>query len=189
MHWWQGSDSMEKLGDKLRSLRKHRGYSLQQAAEHIGCSPSYLSMVENQKLDPSISKLKKIAEGLGTTIVELFQEGNNDDVVMRAHKRPLASFPRSKLRIEILVPRTPGRQLDARLAIVSPGGGSVGDYHHQGEEFGLILEGSLELTVEGASYTLQQGDSFYFASSKDHRFINPGDSECKILWVNHPPSW
>lgn len=180
---------MEHLGEKLRRLRKQRGYSLQQAAERIGCSPSYLSMVENQKLDPSISKLKKIAEGLGSTIVELFQEGNSDEVVMRAHKRPLASFPRSKLRIEILVPRTPGRQLDARLAVVSPGGGSQGDYSHKGEEFGLVLEGSLELTVKGSTYTLQQGDSFYFASSSDHRFTNPGDSDSVILWVNHPPSW
>lgn len=180
---------MDQLGSKLRKLRKDQGFSLQTAAKRIGCSPSYLSMVENHKLDPSISKLKKIAEGLGTTIVDLFQENGGDDVVMRAHKRPRASFPRSKMFIEILVPRSPGRQLDARLAVVSPGGGSKGDYSHQGEEFGLILEGSLELTVGGADYTLQEGDSFYFESTKEHRFANLGKGECRILWVNYPPSW
>lgn len=180
---------MESLGDKLRNLRKAQGLSLKKVAARIGCSPSYLSMVENSKLDPSISRLKKIAEGLGSTIVELFQEPDGGDVVMRSRRRPRASFGRSKLRIEILVPPVPHKTLDARLAIVGPGGGSEGDYQHPGEEFGLVLEGSLDLTVEGVTHKLAQGDSFYFHSPREHRFTNPGDEDCVVLWVNHPPSW
>ncbi len=180
---------MDSLGEKLRDLRKSQGLSLKQVAGRVGCSPSYLSMVENSKLDPSISRLKKIAEGLGSTIVDLFQESGGEDVVMRAHKRPRASFGRSKLRIEILVPQLPDKAMDARLATVGPGGGSEGDYRHNGEEFGLILEGSLELTVEGATHKLNKGDSFYFHSNREHRFMNPGDRDCVIVWVNHPPSW
>ena len=145
--------------------------------------------MENENLDPSVSQITKIAQGLGITIVELFQEDSDGDVVMRAHKRPRASFPRSKLAIEILVPSTPEQQLDARLALVSPGGGSEGDYHHEGVEFGLLLKGTLELTVEGATYVLNKGDSFYFQSTKLHRFSNPGKEECHIIWVNYPPSW
>ena len=180
---------MGSLGAKLRALRKGQKLSLKKASERIGCAPSYLSMVENDKVDPSISRLKKIAEGLGTTIVRLFDDNVGEEVVMRKAKRPRASFQRSKLRIEVLVPRGPDRAMDARLAIVGPGGGSVGDYKHEGEEFGLILEGSLELNVNEASYTLGQGDSFYFHSQQDHSFTNPGDKDCRILWVNHPPSW
>ena len=181
---------MSDLGEKLRALRKAQGLSLAQAAARIGCSPSYLSMVENHKLDPSVSRLKKIAEGLGSTIVELFQEAPLDEVIMRRSKRPLAAFPRSKLRIEILVPQSnPKKEMDARLAVVAPGGGSVGDYSHQGEEFGLILKGTLELRVEGKSYLLHQGDSFYFRSSQDHQWRNPGQEDCEIVWVNHPPSF
>lgn len=180
---------MDTLGNKLRKLRKSQGLSLKEVAGHIGCSPSYLSMVENSKLDPSISRLKKIAEGLGSTIVDLFQEPGGDNVVMRANKRPRASFGRSKLRIEILVHQLPNKAMDARLAIVGPGGGSEGDYQHSGEEFGLILEGSLELTVEDITHKLNQGDSFYFHSTQEHRFTNPGDEDCVIVWVNHPPSW
>jgi len=180
---------MESLGAKLRALRKGQKLSLKQAAERIGCAPSYLSMVENDKVDPSISRLKKIAEGLGSTIVKLFDENGGEEVVMRKAKRPRASFPRSKLRIELLVPRGPDRSMDARLAIVGPGGGSQGDYQHEGEEFGLILEGSIELSIDGATYILGQGDSFYFHSHQDHSFTNPGDKDCRILWVNYPPSW
>ncbi|MBU1274162.1 MAG: XRE family transcriptional regulator [Proteobacteria bacterium] len=180
---------MESLGAKLRQLRKGQKLSLKQVAERVGCAPSYLSMVENDKVDPSISRLKKIAEGLGSTIIKLFDDNGAEEVVMRQAKRPRASFHRSKLFIEVLVPPGPERAMDARLAIVGPGGGSQGDYQHEGEEFGLILEGTLELSINGADYTLGQGDSFYFKSDTKHSFTNPGDRDCRILWVNHPPSW
>ena len=76
-----------------------------------------------------------------------------------------------------------------RLATMEPGGGSEGDYSHAGEEFGFIIKGTLELTVEGVAYILREGDTFYFESRQPHRFRNIGDEEVQILWVNHPPSW
>jgi uncharacterized cupin superfamily protein len=79
--------------------------------------------------------------------------------------------------------------MDARLAIVAPGGGSEGDYAHPGEEFGLIIKGTLELTVDNTTYQLREGDCFYFHSNRNHRFRNSGDQETQVVWVNHPPSW
>ncbi|MGB9617496.1 MAG: cupin domain-containing protein, partial [Desulfomonilaceae bacterium] len=64
-----------------------------------------------------------------------------------------------------------------------------GDYSHPGEEFGLVLKGSLELTVDGVKYLLREGDCFYFHSTRSHRFRNNADRETQVLWVNHPPSW
>jgi transcriptional regulator with XRE-family HTH domain len=180
---------MESIGTRLRSIRKSQGLSLRQVAERVGCTPSYLSMVENDKLDPSASRLKSIADALGSTIVKLFSEQNEDDIVLRRSERQRVAFRGSKLTIEILIHQGPDKKLDARLAIMEPGGGSEGDYAHQGEEFGYVLKGTLELTVEGIAYTLREGDTFYFESRQPHRFRNVGDDEVQILWVNHPPSW
>ena len=180
---------MKGLGDKLRILRKQKGLSLKSLAEKVGCSASYLSMIENEKLDPSVSRLKAVAEGLDTTIIELFQEPDGQDVVIRQHERPKVAFSGSRLRIEILVRQSPKKQMDARLAFISPGGGSEGDYKHSGEEFGLVIEGSLELAIDGVTHQLETGDSFYFQSTKPHRFKNPTDKETVVVWVNQPPSW
>lgn len=180
---------MVSVGSRLRAVRKLRGLSLRQVAERVGCSPSYLSMVENDKLDPSASRLKQIADALGSTIVELFSEPTDNGVVLRKEQRQRAAMAGSKLVIEILVRQTPGQTMDARLATVAPGGGSEGDYSHEGEEFGYIMEGTLELTVDGTTYVLHQGDTFYFQSTRDHRFRNTSDEDVKVLWVNHPPSW
>ncbi len=65
---------MDSLGTKLRGLRKSQRLSLKQLADRVGCTASYLSMVENDRLDPSVSRLKKIVDALGKTIVDLFGE-------------------------------------------------------------------------------------------------------------------
>ena len=180
---------MKRLGAKLREIRKGRKLSLQQLAERSACSTSYLSMVENGKVDPGISRLKKIADGLDVTIIDIFQENPNDRVVTRKHERIKAEFEKSKTRIEMLVPQVAGRQIDARLAVISPGGSSDGDYSHPGEEFGLILKGSLDLTLGGVVYHLQADDTFYFSSTQNHRFENTGKEDAVVVWVNHPASW
>lgn len=180
---------MESLGNKLRALRKLQGLSLKQLAERVGCTASYLSMVENGRLDPSVSRLKKIVDALGKTIVDLFGESDHGDIVVRKEKRARVAFPGSKLRIEILVLQDPDKKMDARLAVIGPRGGSEGDYAHPGEEFGLVLKGTMELTVDGTSYQLREGDCFYFHSSRNHRFRNNSDQETQVVWVNHPPSW
>lgn len=180
---------MESLGTKLRTLRKSQGLSLKQLAERIGCTASYLSMVENERLDPSVSRLKKIVDALGKTILDLFGESGDGDIIVRKEKRARVAFPGSKLLIEILVLQAPDKKMDARLATIAPGGGSEGDYTHTGEEFGLVLKGVMELTVDGTSYHLREGDCFYFHSTRNHRFRNNSDHETQVLWVNHPPSW
>ena len=180
---------MESIGKKIRILRKNRGLTLKKVSELVGCTPSYLSMMENDKLDPSTSRLKQIADALGSTVVQLFSDNSEDDIILRYKDRQRVSVSGSKLLFEILIHQGPDKKMDARLATIYPGGGSGGSYTHHGEEFGFILKGTLELTVENTSYILQKGDTFYFHSTRSHGFQNHGDEEVEVLWVNHPPSW
>lgn len=178
------------IGEKLKKLRKAKGLSLTEVSALTGCSVSYLSMVENAKVDPSISRLKKISDGLGVTVVDLFQSQTGERVVLHKDERIHGHFSRSKTHMEILIPSTPDeKQLDARLAVIHPEGGSEGDYSHPGEEFGLVLKGRFELVVDGLSYLLSEGDSFYFKSVRRHSFKNAGEGDAIVLWVNHPPTW
>jgi len=180
---------LESIGKKIKALRKNRGLTLQQVAATVGCTPSYLSMVENDRLDPSTSRLKQIADALGSTIVQLFPDQGRDDIILRNKDRQKVNVSGSKLLFEILIHQGPDKKMDARLATIYPGGGSGGSYTHPGEEFGYVLKGTLELTVEDTTYALQKGDTFYFHSSRNHQFRNRGEEEVEVLWVNHPPSW
>jgi transcriptional regulator with XRE-family HTH domain len=178
---------MHDLGKKLRDRRKAMGVSLKQLGELIGSAPSYLSMVETGKIDPSLSRLKKIASGLNITIIELFQDQDNDDFVIKKDERKRLDF--KDFRIEILVPQTPTREIDARLAIINPAGSTGGYYSHPGEEFGFVLTGTIKLTVKDLTRELSEGDSFYFSSKNKHSVQNIGKENAVVLWVNHPPTW
>lgn len=55
--------------------------------------------------------------------------------------------------------------------------------HHEGREFGLILEGEFVVELGFDSYTLHEGDSIIFESTVPHRLINKSDRPMRAVWV------
>ena len=74
--------------------------------------------------------------------------------------------------------------LTGLLVVIEPGGGTAETYAHPGHEFGLVLSGEIDLTIDGVVYRLKAGDSFAFKSTLRHGFRNPGEERCEIVWVN-----
>ena len=70
---------MTTLGDKIRRLRKEKGYTLEKLAELAESSKSYVWELEN-KLPPrpSADKISKIARVLGVTAEYLLDPGNTE---------------------------------------------------------------------------------------------------------------
>jgi len=55
--------------------------------------------------------------------------------------------------------------------------------HHEGREFGLILEGELVVELGFESYTLHEGDSIIFESTVPHRLMNKSVQSTRAVWV------
>lgn len=55
--------------------------------------------------------------------------------------------------------------------------------HHEGREFGLVLEGELVVELGFDSYSLRAGDSIIFESTTPHRLTNPGTQPMRAVWV------
>lgn len=55
--------------------------------------------------------------------------------------------------------------------------------HHEGREFGLILEGELVIELGFESYTLKAGDSVILESTTPHRLVNKGSQPMRAIWV------
>jgi uncharacterized cupin superfamily protein len=55
--------------------------------------------------------------------------------------------------------------------------------HHEGREFGLMLEGELVVELGFDAYTLRPGDSIIFDSTTPHRLTNRGAQPMRALWV------
>jgi transcriptional regulator with XRE-family HTH domain len=73
VHGWGGS---MHLGTRILQARNLRSISQSQLAGRAGLAASYLSRIENRKIDPRPKTLRKIAEALGIPLAEFFREGS-----------------------------------------------------------------------------------------------------------------
>ena len=134
-----------------------------------------------------------MALALEVSASALFYQSEEEDVIARAGSRPVLNV--SSLRsgtdivLEALAPHAPNRLLQANIHIIQPGGHTDGMYRHEGEDLGYVLEGELELFLEGNTYHLEAGDSFLFRSERSHSYRNPGKIETRVIWINTPPSF
>ena len=62
-----------QIGPRLRGLRQTTRLSLRALAEQAGFSASFLSLVENDKVSPSVASLERIAAVFGLSLAEFFQ--------------------------------------------------------------------------------------------------------------------
>ena len=186
------------LGNEIRQLRKVRGITLQQLALATGKSVGFLSQVERNLTRPSVTALQDISEALSVHIGWFFPDdgaapaGEREHIVRAHNRRRLTYSELSGTEYLGLHDHLLSANLNGQLALgisrYEPGA-STGDdsYRHQGEEAGMVLSGTLELTLDGRVHRLEAGDSFSFDSSLEHRYANPSDSEdTVVIWANTP---
>ena len=60
---------------------------------------------------------------------------------------------------------------------------------HEGEEFGYVLSGSIQIHVGPKIYKAKKGESFYFTPHASHYITANGKTGAKFIWVSTPPSF
>ncbi len=187
------SENDNALGVRIRHRRTMMGMRLADLAEAVGCSESMLSKIEHGKANPSFKNLHRIARALDLSASALFYQSDDADFIAREGTRPLLNISTIRsgtdIVLEALAPHSPDRLLQANIHVIQPGGHTDGEYSHEGEELGYVIEGELELSLDGKKHHLRAGDSFLFRSERKHSYRNPGKGVAKIIWVNTPPSF
>ncbi len=186
------------LGAKIREQRKARNLTLTEMAEQCDMSPSFLSQIERDKANPSVATLKTIAQVFGVSLGSFFEEEDSTSdrpqpaetlaKVVRADQRKLLIYPGSGIRNELL---SPDLQRAIQLMwIVMPPGTDTGNFLvHEGEECGIVLQGTVEIWVGDEHHILNAGDAIYHPSSVPHRSRNIGETDVIMVGAITPPSF
>lgn len=176
------------VGPHLRRLRLQRKASLSQVARAANVSVGFLSALERSQMTASVATLRRLARFYRVNILSLFNPSDaNPGRVKPADRKVLEAGP--GVRMELLSWGSTA-MMEPHLFRIAPSAGSGESYAHDGEEFLYILRGSLEIVLDdGEKHTLEEGDSFYFESSNQHHWRNPGKKETLVLWVNTPPTF
>lgn len=91
-----------KIGQKVKTLRKQQKYTLKALGECIGLSPSFLSDIEQDRTQPSLSRLVSIAGALNTTAAYLVGEDSNSSTIHPDHLNTLHTLSSSEDGQQIL---------------------------------------------------------------------------------------
>ena len=120
-------------------------------------------------------------------------EASPEGYVTRAGARPVLNPGRdgrqSDVSLELLTPIPTPALFQSGIHTVPPGARSDGRVQHEGEDFGYILEGVLELYVGDQTFTLGRGDTFFFPSTIPHAYFNSSTKTTRVLWFNTPPTF
>jgi transcriptional regulator with XRE-family HTH domain len=175
------------VGQRLRQLRSERELSLSALANVSGLNINTLSLIENEKISPSVSTLQKLALALDIPVGAFFEVGveRRSIIFQKAGQRPRAAFAHGML--EDL-----GTELASRWAepfvVTLEAGADSGETPilHTGLEFVYCLEGRMAYTIESQQYMLEPGDSLLFEARLPHRWQNTGVVSARSLLVLCP---
>ena len=175
------------LGLQIRKKREQRGIALTKAAEEMNISPSLLSQIERGIVSPSISTLRTIADYLSTYIGELLGEriSKENAKVIRKNDKIRSVMWGKRVKLHILSPSNSNIEFIYNEYYVDS---STVDklYQHEGEECGYVIEGKLEINLNGKKFILNEGDFIWFLSTIPHKITNLSNKKSIAIWVDSP---
>jgi len=177
-----------KIGEKLKKLRLSNSLTQEELASRADLTKGYISQLENDATSPAISTLEDLLDVLGVNLSEFFAETPELDVVFGKERRVVATED-GGLRVELLVPGAQNRTMDPVLVTLEPGKAMDEQPIHEGEEFGFVLSGRVELVLDDKTHTVRRHECFFFPSDRRHTVRNPGRGAVQILWVVSPPTF
>jgi transcriptional regulator with XRE-family HTH domain len=179
-----------EIGQRLKHIRLSLGLSQRQLARQSGVANATISQVEAGKLNPTVSMLKKVLDGIPISLGEFFggEFESRERVFFRAAE--LTEIADGGVSFRQVGANLANRAIQLLQECYQPGSGTGRHaITHEGEECGIVLSGRLEVTVGDERAVLGKGDAYYFKSSQPHRFRNTGNEPCELITACTPPTF
>ena len=173
-------DTSKIVGEKIKSLRESQSISMEELAQRSGLAIEQIERIENNIDLPSLAPLIKIARVLGVRLGTFLddQDENGPVVCRKDESQNSISFSKSKA----------DRHMEPFIIDVAATDDS--DFvlsSHEGEEFIMVMEGTMEISYGKNTYLLEEGDSIYYDSIVPHHVHAYEGQAAKILAVVYTP--
>ena len=178
------------VGERLRFVRSRHKLSQRELAKRSGVTNSTISLIESNRMNPSVGALKRVLDGIPMGMAEFF--ALEPDRPRKAFYRSdeLSEIGKGPISYRQIGDNLFGRTLQILKERYEPGGdtGRI-PLVHDGEEGGIVLSGRLEVTVDSERRILGPGDAYYFESRRPHRFRCVGAKPCEVISACTPPTF
>jgi transcriptional regulator with XRE-family HTH domain len=172
-----------RIGERLRAERQRKGLTVREVARRVGVSPSLISQIERDKVNPSVSTLWALVTVLGLHMGDLFSTAEPGPKTEPGSR--VAINLETGVRWERLTAASD--PLVEFLSVVYPVGAASCDedslMRHGGKEYGYVVAGRLGVRVGFDQHELGPGMAISFDSSAPHRLWAIGDQPAEAIWV------
>ena len=176
-----------EIGKKIKALRTQKGLTHEELADRAELSKGFISQVERDLTSPSIATLIDILQCLGTDLKTFFNDSEDTQIVFRKGDFFEKTDAELKNTIEWIIPNAQKNCMEPIHLLLEKGGETCPDNPHEGEEFGYVLKGKVEIHLGKRICMAQKGDAFYYKADKTHYL--KGIERTELIWVTSPPSF
>jgi DNA-binding Xre family transcriptional regulator/quercetin dioxygenase-like cupin family protein len=164
----QDSDLDGLVRKRIRGLRVARGWSLDDLATRCYLSPSTLSRIETGQRRIALDQLAPIARALGTTLDQLVESVDDDDVVIRPQRDVVRGMTTWMLTRE---PGPHGMTV-AKMRVTKPAPRRGTDQLrvHPGKDWFTVLSGTVVLLLGERTILVKAGQAAEFSTMIPHAF-------------------
>ena len=169
-----------QVGQNIKNFRKKRGLTLSKLSEKCGLSVSYLSLLERDMNNPTLSSIQSICLALDVSLAELFSDTTKDRFVIRKNERQqLFDEHNTVLYYSLSDNSWPIRMFTMEVLDKT----EHVSYKHPFTEVCMVLRGSMVMTVGGVPVEITEGDSMCIQAGQIHSFYRTSSDICVLLCV------
>lgn len=175
------------LCDRVRILRKKRGWTLEQLSAACGVSRSMLSQIERNQANPTLGVAFRIAQAFGMSIGTLVDtpDATTSIDVIRSDDRSFLYRSDKDCRIRTLSPLHLEKDVEFYEVLLKAGGSLRSAPHFGGtREFLTVQQGTVKLTSDRDAVELHKGDSAHYPADVTHAIENTGRGDALIFLVD-----
>lgn len=172
----------------LKRIREEKKLSLDNVAKMTGVSKSMLGQIERGEVNPSISTVWKIANGLKISFTSLLNRPQADiEIISKEEVQPLIE-DNGKYRNYPLFPFEETRRFETYLIELDSCGYLSAEAHSQGsQEYITVFSGTLTVRVQDEEYTVGTGNSIRFKADLPHIYHNSGKEMVRLSMIIYYP--
>ncbi|PAB57734.1 helix-turn-helix domain-containing protein [Anaeromicrobium sediminis] len=165
------------IGNNLKDLRKSLGYTLDKLSEVTGISKSMLGQIERGESNPTINTLWKICNGLQVSFTSLVDEKTTKPTIISKEQVTPLHEVNSKYKAYPFAPFDSNRKFEVFWVEIEPNTVHNSSTHANGiEEFLLVVEGTIDVTINEKNYSIEKGQMLKFSTDVKHTYSNQGDT-------------
>lgn len=178
-------DNYQEIGARLRGLREACDYTVEELAEELGIQPEVYAAYEENGKDVPISVIYDIAQKFKVDFTEIITGQtawlDTYHLIRRGGGKNVNRNP--EYHFEDLAYRYGNKIMQPLLVTLDPSDAPAKLITHKGQEFNLVLEGTVIITLGTKEIEMHPGDSIYFNPTIPHGQRCGSDVKARFLTV------